>query len=184
MTARRIVAGIDSSTQSTKVIRVDADTGEILSSTSAPHPDGTAVAPEHWWSALSSQDDLSGVHAVSVISALGRLDVGQAAVIARGYVLAVEAAEGTDEMLERAGRLRQWGEGRRRGVLVKMRKPGQELRVDLPTIGPRTVELAAKAGLAGLAIEAGLVLIAERDETVARAEREGLFLVSAEGPPA
>jgi DUF1009 family protein len=121
-----------------------------------------------------------------VVRTLGRLDVGQAAVVSRGYVLAVEAAEGTDEMLERAGRLRQWGEGKRRGVLVKMCKPGQELRVDLPTIGPRTVELAAKAGLAGVAIEAGRVLVAERDEAVARADRDGLFMagIPVAGEPA
>ena len=67
--ARRVVAGIDSSTQSTKVLRVDADTGEVLSQTSAPHPDGTAVAPSHWWQALTSQldlADLADVHALSV----------------------------------------------------------------------------------------------------------------------
>ena len=61
-----MVAGIDSSTQSTKVLRVDADTGEVLSQTSAPHPDGTAVAPSHWWDALTSQLDLSDVGALSV----------------------------------------------------------------------------------------------------------------------
>ena len=64
--AKRVVAGIDSSTQSTKVLRVDADTGEVLGQTSAPHPDGTSVAPFHWWTALTSQTDLSDVHALSV----------------------------------------------------------------------------------------------------------------------
>ncbi|MEZ5926673.1 MAG: UDP-2,3-diacylglucosamine diphosphatase LpxI [Hyphomicrobiaceae bacterium] len=124
-----------------------------------------------------SKDDAKDIaHGTEVVRTLGRLDVGQGAVVARGYVLAVEAAEGTDEMLERAGRLRQWGEGKRRGVLVKMSKPGQELRVDLPTIGPRTVELAARAGLAGLAIEASRVLIAGRDTVVSLADREGLFV--------
>lgn len=112
-----------------------------------------------------------------VVRTLGRLDVGQGAVVTRGYVLCVEAAEGTDDMLARAARLRQWGEGKKRGVLVKMVKPGQELRVDLPTIGPRTIELAAKAGLAGVAIEAGRVLIAEREATIAAADGAGLFLV-------
>jgi DUF1009 family protein len=125
-----------------------------------------------------AKDDAKDIsHGSEVVRRLGQLDVGQAAVVARGYVLAVEAAEGTDEMLERAARLRQWGEGKRRGVLVKMSKPGQELRVDLPTIGPRTVDLAAKAGLAGVAIEAGRVLIAEREETVGIAERQGLFII-------
>lgn len=126
--------------------------------------------------APTKEDHKDIAHGTEVVRTLGRLDVGQGAVIARGYVLAVEAAEGTDEMLERAGRLRQWGEGKRRGVLVKMSKPGQELRVDLPAIGPKTVELAAKAGLSGIAIEAGRVLIAEREEAVAAAERAGLFI--------
>jgi hypothetical protein len=116
-----------------------------------------------------------------VVHTLGRLDVGQGAVVARNYVLAVEAAEGTDDMLARAARLRQWGEGKRRGVLVKMSKPGQELRVDLPTIGPRTIELAVKAGLAGVAIEAGRVLIAERAATIDVADQAGLFLVGIRG---
>ncbi len=66
MSSRRVVAGIDSSTQSTKVLRVDADTGEILSATSAPHPDGTAVDPEHWWAALTSQGALDDVAALAV----------------------------------------------------------------------------------------------------------------------
>jgi DUF1009 family protein len=124
-----------------------------------------------------AKDDAKDIaQGTAVVRALGTLDVGQAAVVARGYVLAVEAAEGTDDMLERAARLRQWGEGKRRGVLVKMSKPGQELRVDLPTIGPKTVELAAKAGLAGIAIEAGRVLIAERAATIAGAEHHGLFI--------
>jgi DUF1009 family protein len=115
-----------------------------------------------------------------VVGALGRLDVGQAAVVAKGYVLAVEAAEGTDAMLDRCAELRAAGRAGKRvraGVLVKMPKPGQEERVDLPTIGPDTVAKAAEASLAGIAVAAGRVLMAERAATIAAADRHGLFLL-------
>ena len=114
-----------------------------------------------------------------MVAALGRLDVGQAAVVVKGHVLAVEAAEGTDAMLARCAELRKGARGRRRGlagVLVKAPKPGQEERVDLPTIGPDTVESAARAGLAGIAVAAGRVLIADRAATIAAADAHGLFL--------
>jgi DUF1009 family protein len=118
--------------------------------------------------------------AFKVVSALGRLDVGQAAVVVRGHVLAVEAAEGTDAMLDRCAELRKSGRtGRntRAGVLVKAPKPGQEQRVDLPTIGPETVLKAAGAGLAGIAVAAGQVLVAEQAATIEAANQHGLFLV-------
>jgi UDP-2,3-diacylglucosamine hydrolase len=114
-----------------------------------------------------------------VVSALGRLDVGQAVVVVKGHVLAVEAAEGTDAMLARCAELRKERGGRRRrpaGVLVKAPKPGQEERVDLPTIGPETVERAARAGLAGIAVSAGRVLIADRAAVLGAADKHGLFL--------
>jgi UDP-2,3-diacylglucosamine hydrolase len=115
-----------------------------------------------------------------VVEALGRLDVGQAAIVVKGHVLAVEAAEGTDAMLARCVSLRQWGSSRRRaraGVLVKAPKPRQEERVDLPTIGPETVRKAAAVGLAGIAVAAGKVLVAERAATIAAANEHGLFLI-------
>jgi DUF1009 family protein len=127
-----------------------------------------------------SPDDRADIEAgFRVVSALGRLDVGQAAVVVKGRVLAVEAAEGTNAMLARCDEMRK-GAGRRRGlagVLVKAPKPGQEERVDLPTIGPETVEMAAQAGLAGIAVAAGRVLIADRDATIAAAGQHGLFLI-------
>lgn len=132
-----------------------------------------------------SADDSADIKAgFRVVEALGRLDVGQAAVVARGHVLAVEAAEGTDAMLARCAELRQGPRRRsdnRTGVLVKAPKPGQEERVDLPTIGPETVSNAAAAGLAGIAVAAGQVLIAERAATVAAANEHGLFLVGHKG---
>lgn len=112
-----------------------------------------------------------------VVAALGRLDVGQAAVVAKGHVIAVEAAEGTDAMLVRCGELRKERRRRdRQGVLVKAPKPGQEERVDMPTIGPDTVHSAAAAGLAGIAVAARHVLIAERAATISAADAHGLFL--------
>lgn len=111
---------------------------------------------------------------------LGELDIGQAAVAVGGRVVALEGAEGTDAMLERCAELKRIGRIRSRGqagVLVKTAKPNQDLRVDLPAVGPRTIELAVAAGLAGIAVEAQGALIAERDETIRKADEARLFLV-------
>jgi DUF1009 family protein len=130
--------------------------------------------------APSAEDRADIEAAFRVVGALGRLDVGQAVVVVKGHVLAVEAAEGTDAMLARCAELRELGRARRRtraGVLVKAPKPGQEERVDLPTIGPDTVNKAAAAGLAGIAVAAGQVLMAERAATIEAANQHGLFLL-------
>ncbi|HOP19548.1 MAG TPA: UDP-2,3-diacylglucosamine diphosphatase LpxI [Amphiplicatus sp.] len=116
--------------------------------------------------------------AVAVIGALGPFDVGQGAVVASGLVLAIEAAEGTDAMLDRCRAMStalKGGEGRK-GVLVKRPKPGQERRVDLPTIGVETVRRAHAAGLGGVAIEAGAALIIDAEETREEADRLGVFV--------
>jgi DUF1009 family protein len=112
----------------------------------------------------------------ALLAALAPFDVGQSAVVARGHVLAVEAAEGTDPMLKRCAELKQWGGRGRAGVLVKAPKQGQEMRVDMPVIGPRTVELVAAAGLAGIAVASGKVMIVEQAEMIALAERLGIFV--------
>ena len=128
----------------------------------------------------SAEDKADIALALRVVGALGRLDIGQAAVVVKGHVLAVEAAEGTDAMLTRCAELRATGRTGRRsraGVLVKAPKPGQEERVDLPTIGPDTVTKAAEAGLSGIAVAAGGVLMAERGATIGAADQHGLFLV-------
>ncbi|KQT78172.1 UDP-2,3-diacylglucosamine diphosphatase LpxI [Methylobacterium sp. Leaf466] len=117
----------------------------------------------------------------ALLGALSPYDVGQAAVVAALRAVAVEGPEGTDRMLARARALgrRPFGLGRAQPgtVLVKLAKEGQDLRVDLPAIGPRTVANAAAAGCAGLAIQAGLTLIIDRAATVAAADRAGLFVV-------
>jgi hypothetical protein len=125
-------------------------------------------------------DDRADIgHGIRVVQALGALDIGQAAVVCRGLVLAVEAAEGTDAMLQRVAQLPPQLRGKqpdRRGVLVKAVKPGQDRRVDLPVVGARTVELAAAAGLAGIAIQAGTVLVLNRARVAEIADREHLFV--------
>ncbi len=117
----------------------------------------------------------------AIISALGPFDVGQAVVMAEGRCLGIEAAEGTDALLARVAALPDGpGSG---GVLVKTAKPAQDRRFDLPAIGSRTIEAAAGARLAGIAIEADVVCVLERDATVAAADATGLFLWSV-GPGA
>jgi DUF1009 family protein len=113
-------------------------------------------------------------HGLRIARSLGALDIGQAVVVQQGLVLGVEAIEGTDDLLRRCAALRREGPG---GVLVKVEKPGQERRADRPTIGARTVELAAEAGLRGIAIEAHATIVLDRDEVVQAADRAGLFVV-------
>lgn len=111
---------------------------------------------------------------VAVARALGVADAGQGVVVQQGIVLAIEAIEGTDAMLSRAGLLRRAGLG---GVLVKIRKPQQDWRIDLPTIGVDTVQRAAEAGLRGIAIEAGGALMLDRPAMAAAADAAGLFVI-------
>jgi hypothetical protein len=126
--------------------------------------------------------------ALEAARAIGERDIGQAAVAVNGLVVAVEAAEGTDAMLERVAALHDGGRVTwpgRAGVLAKCAKPQQDLRVDMPTVGPRTVAGVVKAGLAGIVIEAGKVMIAERSETVKAAKESGTFILATAGlrPP-
>lgn len=106
---------------------------------------------------------------------LGVLDIGQAVIVEHGYVLGVEAAEGTEALINRAGQLKRVSG--RAGVLVKARKPQQDQRVDLPTIGPDTIAQLHAAGLAGVAIEAGGCLMLDRDALIDTANRLGMFVV-------
>lgn len=130
--------------------------------------------------ASPAKDDLRDLNAgMQAAEALGRLDIGQGAIAVGGRVVALEGAEGTDRMLERVTELRNEGRisARRRGVLVKLCKPQQDMRADLPTIGLSTIENARKAGLAGIAVEAGRALILERESVVRAADAAGLFVV-------
>lgn len=119
--------------------------------------------------------------AVKVVRTLGALDIGQAAAVCDGLVLAVEAAEGTDAMIARVAGLPDAIRGtpdKRRGVLVKALKPAQDRKTDLPVIGVATVRNVASAGLAGIAIEAGRSLLINRRGIVEAADAAGIFVMA------
>ena len=120
---------------------------------------------------VAERDIAIGVEAAR---ALGAHDIGQAVVVQAGRVLGVEGVEGTDGLIERCAALQEAGPG---AVLVKMKKPGQERRADLPTIGLTTIEKLAEAGFSGVAFEAGETLILERAQAVARADAHGVFMI-------
>lgn len=156
-----------------RIIGVDEVAPEIIV------PEGTLGRYEP-----SPRDRADIACGLDVIAALGPFDVGQAVVVADGHVLAVEAAEGTDNLLVRIVQLR--GDGRLTkpvgvGVLVKAPKPGQDRRFDLPAIGPKTVENVARAGLAGLAVAAGSAIVAEPAQVSAAADRAKIFFVGVAG---
>ncbi len=133
----------------------------------------------------SERDEADIATGFALIAALGRHDIGQAAVVSGGVIEAIEGAEGTDRMIARVcdRRSDHSGDpaGRRQGVLVKRPKPGQDLRVDLPAIGLETVERVAAAGLAGIAAMSGHVLIGNRLAMIQGAERCGLFVTGIAG---
>ncbi len=132
----------------------------------------------------ASADQMADVQrALHVAREIGRLDVGQGAVVCDGLVLAVEAQEGTDAMLGRVAKLPPAIRGTPdapRGVLAKAPKPIQETRIDLPTIGLNTIRRAAEAGLAGIAGEAGRLLVLDREAVIEMADELGLFIVGVE----
>lgn len=123
------------------------------------------------------QDKLDIKRGVEVAFALGQLDVGQAAIVQNGLVLGLEGIEGTDELIKRCKNYKRKGNG---GVLVKLRKPQQDMRIDLPTIGTKTVINAKESGLAGIAIHAGNTLIVDEKEVIKLANKEGLFIIGVE----
>lgn len=140
--------------------------GELLA------PEGTLgrVAP--------SARDLEDIErAAEIVAALGAVDVGQGAVVAHGRCLAVETVFGTDAMLrDLAGKTKRHGAPIPAGALYKAPKPGQDRRVDLPTIGPRTLEGVKAAGLNGVALQAGAAFILDLEATAAAADAAGLFV--------
>ncbi len=124
---------------------------------------------------------------LALLAATSPFDVGQAVVVDASRVLAIEAAEGTDNMLERIAALREAGRirlGRGGGVLVKAPKRHQDRRFDLPSIGPDTVARAARAGLAGIAVVAGATIAAEPQRLIEAADHAGLFVIGCAEPEA
>jgi DUF1009 family protein len=130
-------------------------------------PDGVVAGPE-----IDERTRADLELALDVAQTLGRLDVGQSAAVAEGTVLAVEAIEGTDQMLRRAAKL--FGTG---VSFVKAAKPGQDLRFDVPVIGLATIELAAELGVRAIGLESGVTLILERDAACRAAEGAGITIV-------
>lgn len=122
----------------------------------------------------SKQDKIDIHRGVEVAMELGRLDVGQSVVVQEGLVLGVEGIEGTDELIKRCEAYKRKGSG---GVLVKLRKPQQDMRIDLPATGTMTVANAKKSGLNGIVLHAGNGLIVDEAEVIRLADKEGLFVM-------
>ncbi|PPR11604.1 MAG: hypothetical protein CFH41_00475 [Alphaproteobacteria bacterium MarineAlpha11_Bin1] len=127
---------------------------------------------------IPTDDDLSDIRrCMEVVREIGRLDIGQAAIVQNGFVIGVEGAEGTDRMIARCAEF--VSSDLPGGVLVKAAKPNQNPRIDLPAVGPSTVKCVADAGLRGIAIEAGRTLVVERTEMVRVADAAGIYLFGA-----
>ncbi|KIL98894.1 UDP-2 3-diacylglucosamine pyrophosphatase [Paramagnetospirillum magnetotacticum MS-1] len=164
---RAVAAELES--EGFKVVGVDDVLSDCLAT---PGPYGSRTPDEQ------AQADIT--RGIAVARGLGALDVGQAVVVQQGIVLGVEAIEGTDNLIRRCGPLAREGEG---GVLVKLKKPGQDRRIDLPTIGLTTLREAASAGLRGIAVEAGGALVLGGKTLGEEADRLGLFVTGIEFPP-
>lgn len=140
---------------------------EVLADLAAPSGPFGGYRPD-------TEADADIAHGVNVLRATGPLDIGQAVVVQQGIVLGLEAAEGTRALLERCGPLRREGRG---GVMVKLPKPGQETRADMPSIGPETIRAARDSGLSGIAVAAGRTLVFEQAKLVSEADTAGMFVV-------
>src|SRR5436190_821080 len=160
-----LLAGGDDSVL-TRVVRFFEGNGLVVLGVHDVAPDLLAGTGRQGSIGLTEADCADAEVGFAVRHALAPVDAGQAVVVAQGKVLAIEGAEGTDAMLQRVAALPGRQRDGREGVLAKGPKPGQELRVDMPVIGPRTVEQAAAAGLAGVAVESGAVLILDRAEVI------------------
>lgn len=158
-----------------EVLAVFADQGFAIKSAIDICPDLVLSKGTLWGVKPSKQDDKDATRALEVLGALSPLDVGQGAACAGGMMLGIETLQGTDSMLsyvaETPDHLR-----RSKGVFVKTPKRNQDLRIDMPTIGLDTIEAVIKAGLAGLVIPAGQVIVLDRDALKSRIIEAGLFL--------
>lgn len=174
---RTLLSGGDDSVLQMVIKLIETD-GRRLIGAHEIAPDLLAVTGPVGAILPSAEDHRDIERAAKAAEALGLLDVGQGAVSVGGRIVALEGVEGTDGMLERVAGLRTEGRisARRRGVLVKLCKPQQDIRADLPAIGVSTVLNAKRAGLAGIAVEAGRSLILEREALIETADREGIFV--------
>src|SRR5262245_35658387 len=164
----------------TRVSRIIEDLGFRLLGAHEVAPEILVLAGQLGRHAAGARDHADIAVGQALLAAMGRFDIGQAVVIAGNRVIAVEAAEGTDRMLARITQLRRDGVlalPAKVGVLVKAPKPNQDRRFDLPSVGARTVEGAAAAGLVGIAVEARGAVTADLEEMVRAADAAGLFVV-------
>ncbi|MGE4350947.1 MAG: LpxI family protein [Bdellovibrionales bacterium] len=141
--------------------------GEVMKELLSPQGVLTQKAPDD-----QAKADIG--KGIEVAKALGACDIGQAVVVQQGLVLAVEAIEGTQALIDRAGTLKREGGG---GVLVKCAKPQQDDRFDLPSIGVQTIEQVHQAGFSGIAVQAGRSLLIDKEAMLALADKLGLFVV-------
>jgi UDP-2,3-diacylglucosamine hydrolase len=164
----------------TRISRIVEDVGFRLVGAHEVAPEILVPAGQLGRHAPSERDRTDIAVGQALLAVMGRFDIGQAVVVAGNRVLAVEAAEGTDRMLGRIAQLRSDGTlplPAKVGVLIKAPKPTQDRRLDLPSVGSRTVEAAAAASLAGIAVEACGAVTADLDEMVRAADAAGLFVV-------
>jgi len=164
----------------TRVSRIVEDVGFRLVGAHEVAPEILVPAGQLGRHAPSERDRADIAVGQSLLAAMGAFDVGQAVVVAGNRVIAVEAAEGTDRMLARIAQLRRDGTlalPAKVGVLIKAPKPTQDRRFDLPSVGARTIEAAAAAGLAGIAVEAHSAVTADLEQMVRTADNAGLFVV-------
>jgi DUF1009 family protein len=125
--------------------------------------------------AMPDQGDQNNIQkGAALLKLMSPMDVGQSVIVQQGIVLGIEAAEGTDALIERCAAYKRKGRG---GVLVKMPKDGQDFDFDLPTIGVATIEKAAKAGLSGLAYKAGATLLVDKEKLAKCADKHKIFMV-------
>ena len=169
----RLLAAMQSGDDATlrEVIAVFEDSGLTVQGVPDIAP-GLLPGPGLLAGHLTDRDDADATRAAAIVDALGSVDVGQGAVVVQGLCLAVEALPGTDAMLQSL----TIPFGAAKGLLYKAAKPGQDRRIDLPTLGPESLRLAAKAGLAGVAFQAGSVICLNLSEMRTEADRLGLFL--------
>ncbi|SFI76437.1 LpxI family protein [Celeribacter neptunius] len=158
-----------------EVLALFESQGFLVRSATEIRPDLLLAPGTLWGRKPSKQDEEDATRAQAVLDALSPLDVGQGAVCAGGQMLGIETVQGTNAMLgfvaETPAKLR-----RDKGVFVKTPKRGQELRIDMPTIGPDTVEAVIEAGLGGIVIPGGKLIVLDQDRVKTRVEEAGLFL--------
>ncbi|HYT47614.1 MAG TPA: UDP-2,3-diacylglucosamine diphosphatase LpxI, partial [Burkholderiales bacterium] len=164
----------------TRICRIVEDRGFRLLGAHEVAPEILVPAGQLGRHAPSERDRADIAVGRALLAATGAFDIGQAVVVAGNRVIAIEAAEGTDRMLARIAQLRREGGLKlpdKSGVLVKAPKPSQDRRFDLPSVGARTIEVAAAASLAGIAVEARGAVTADLSEMVRQADAAGLFVV-------